>query len=79
MSNMSSQKFSEAELRLSIADILIESILTFMEKDEDGSDESVEWLVGEMLNSIGMKIHGQSDSGDIEVTLALGTPINIFI
>lgn len=79
MSNMSSQKFSEAELRLSIADILIESILTFMEKDEGGSDESVEWLVSEMLNSIGMQIHGQNEDGGIDVTLTLGTPINIFI
>ena len=79
MSNMSSQKFSEAELRLSIADILIESILTFIEKDEGGSDESVEWLVGEMLNSIGMQIHGQNEDGGIDVTLTLGTPINIFI
>jgi len=79
MSNMSPQNFSEPELRLKIADILLDCILKLTGNDENTSMEPYEWLVDAIIRSMNMEILGVNDKGEIEATIRLSDPIDMYL
>lgn len=79
MSSMPPQNFSESEMRLKIADILLDCILSLSGNEDTEEMEPFEWLVDQILNSINIKILGVGDSGEIEANIKLSDPIDVYL